>query len=128
MQSQSILLSLAVGTHTLLDAAPGGGSAEQILLIHEAFLISSSWIAECKLQGAAPSGGPSSGYAAQAPVQRLQVVQTPNPRRFEYAGDIAAGSPQAAIAYARQVRADSLLCGSNVTVCSDGYAPPLRYL
>ena len=33
----------------------------------------------------------------------MQVVQTPNPRRFDYAGDLAAGSPQAAAAYARQV-------------------------
>lgn len=55
------------------------------------------------VQGAAQSRGASSGYAAQAPVQRLQIVQTPNPRRYEYAGDLANGSPQAAAAYARQV-------------------------
>lgn len=109
--------------HTLLDAAPGDGNAEQILLRLAAFSMSSTWIAECKLQGAAPSGGPSSGYAAQAPVQRLQVVQTPNPRRFEYAGDIAAGSPQAATAYAHQVGAVSLLCDSTGSVRSDGCTP-----
>ena len=48
-------------------------------------------------------GGAPSGYAAQAPMKQYQVVQTPNPRRFDYASDLASGSPQAAAAYAKQV-------------------------
>ena len=40
----------------------------------------------------------------------MQVVQTPTPRRFEYAGDLASGSPQAAAAYARQVSSGTPDC------------------
>ncbi len=55
------------------------------------------------MQGAMQKGGAPSGYAAQAPMKQYQVVQTPNPRRFDYASDLASGSPQAAAAYAKQV-------------------------
>lgn len=58
------------------------------------------------LQSTTQGGGASSGDAsAPAPTQKYRVVQTPNPRRFEYTGDIASGSPQAAAAYAKQVSA-----------------------
>jgi hypothetical protein len=69
------------------------------------------------MQSAAPNRGALSGHAARAPVEHLEVVQTPTPHRFEYAGDISAGSPQAAIAYARQVRVDSLPCVGGGTMC-----------
>ena len=42
----------------------------------------------------------------------MQVVQTPTPRRFEYAGDLASGSPQAAAAYARQVSSGTAMASS----------------
>ena len=55
------------------------------------------------MQGTMQNGAAPSGYAAQAPMKQYQVVQTPNPRRFDYASDLASGSPQAAAAYAKQV-------------------------
>ena len=64
------------------------------------------------MQGAAQSSAGNSGHAAQAPVTRMQVVQTPTPRRFEYAGDLASGSPQAAAAYARQVSSGTAIAFS----------------
>ena len=50
-------------------------------------------------------------------MQKYHVVQTPNPRRFDYANDLASGSPQAAAAYAKQVSSVTSLLEDLILMC-----------